>query len=157
MVAGRCLRALPISQSSAELKPVKRSGRLRFFDVAEWAVICAVGVAVTVVIAMGYVRSLGPGEDIEHARSMAMVALIVASATITVGLSGLRTRSAVIAVVAALTSAVAVVQLGGIAELLHLSPLHVDDWLLAGAAGLVPGALASLITFRRRARDDERT
>lgn len=135
---------------------MRRRGRLRFFDATEWAVICAVGLAVSTIVSMGYVRSLGPGEDILHARSMAMVALIVASATITVGLSGLRTRSAVIAVVAALISAVVFVQFDGIADLLHLSPLHTDDWLLAGAAGLVPGALASLITWRRRARYRDR-
>lgn len=135
--------------SSEQLRPVKRRGRIRFFDATQWAVICMVGLAVTAVIVVGYVRSLGPGEDIQHARSMAMVALIVASATITMGLSGLRTRSSVIVVLASLASLFLLVQFRPVAELLHLSPLHADDWLLAAAAGLVSGALASLITWRR--------
>ncbi len=42
---------------------------------------------------------------------------------------------------------------GPVARLLHLSPLHADDWLLAGAAGLASGALASLIMWRRRTHE----
>ncbi len=146
------LLVFPQVASSDRLKPLKRRGRPRFFDAAEWTIICVVGLAVAAAIATGYVRSLGPGADIEHARSMAIVTLIVANATITLGLGGIRSRSALVAAVACFASAVVLVQIDFIAELLHLSPLHADDWLLAGAAGLAPGALASLITWRSRAR-----
>lgn len=143
------LLVFPQVPSSERLTPLTRHSRLRFFDTVEWAVICVVGLAVAAVIATGYVRSLGPDQDVEHARSMAMVTLIVASATTTLGLSSLRTRSSVVAIVGSLASAVVFVQSGPIAELLHLSPLHADDWLLAAAAGVVPGALASLMIWRR--------
>ncbi len=149
------LLVFPQAPSSQQLRAVKRSSRLRFFDPVEWTIICVVGLAVTGVIAMGYVRSLGPAEDVEHARSMAMVVLIAASATITAGLSGLRTRNSAIVVAASLVSAAVLVQFAPVARLLHLSPLHADDWLLAGAAGLAAGALASLIMWRRRVRNGE--
>lgn len=146
------LLVFPRAPATDPLKPMRRTGRLRFFDAPEWIIICAVGMAVTVFIAMGYVRSLGPAGDVEHARSMAMVMLITASATITAGLTGLKTRSSAIVVAAALASAGLLVQIPTMAELLHLSPLHADDWLLAGAAGLAPGGLAFLIVWRHRLR-----
>jgi Ca2+-transporting ATPase len=147
------LLVFPQVPSSERLKPVRKHSRLQFFDAAEWMIICVVGLAVTAIIAIGYVRSLGPGEDIEHARSMAIVALIVASATITLGLGGLKSRSAALTAAVSLASAILFVQVDSIAELLHLSPLHADDWLLACVAGLLPGALASLLTWRSRTRE----
>ncbi len=142
----------PNAPTSEQLRPVKQARHPRFFNAPEWTLICVVGVVVTVIIVFGYIRSLGPGDDTDHARSMAMVALIVASAAITLGLTRLRTRAAIIAAGASVASAIVLIQLAPIAMLLHLSPLHADDWLIAGTAGLVPGVLASLITLRRPVR-----
>jgi Ca2+-transporting ATPase len=100
---------------------------------------------VSIVIVIGYTRSLGIDNDVEHARTMALAALIVASATITAGLSRLRSRSSTIAVVATLVSGVILSQVPPIASLLHLSPLHLDDWLIAGFGGLLAGSLAGLL------------
>lgn len=131
--------------SSDELDLVKRQSKLRFFDRREWAVIGLVGGLITLMVMLGYYYSLGPDNDVEHARSMAMVALIIASAVVTAGLSGLRSRSAVIAVVATVGTAVVVVQLSPIAELLHLRSLHFIDWTYAVLGGLFAGAFAVLI------------
>jgi Ca2+-transporting ATPase len=122
---------------------VRRDAKVRFFDWREWALIGLVGGLVTVVIAVGYARSLGIDNNVEHARTMALVALVVASATTTAGLSRLRSMSAIIAVAAAIGSALALVQIRPLAEVLHLSPLHLDDWLIAGLGGLLAGALAA--------------
>jgi Ca2+-transporting ATPase len=129
--------------ATGDLGRVRRDAKVRFFDWHEWALIGLVGGLVTVVIAIGYERSLGIDNNVEHARTMALVALIVASATITAGLSRLRSMSAVIAVAAAIGSALALVQIRPLAEVLHLSPLHLDDWLIAGLGGLLAGALAA--------------
>lgn len=138
--------------SSDELHRMRKARRPRFFDTTEWVLIGLAGLVVTLAVTLGYVRSLGPMQDVEHARSMAMVTLVVASAAITAGLSGLRTRTAAISVVAAIASAAVLVQLPALAELVHLSPLHADDWMLATAAGLLPGAIAALLPLRRRLR-----
>jgi len=148
------LLVFPQMPSSEHLSAVMQPRRIRFFDAVEWVFICVIGIVVTAAIWIGYVRSLGPNAHVEHARSMALVSLIVASATITLGLSGLRTRSAALAVIASVASALVLVQFAPIARLLHLSPLHVDDWLLAFASGVIPGTLALLMTWRRRARND---
>jgi Ca2+-transporting ATPase len=131
--------------ASDKLDPVQRNRKLRFFSWQEWTLIAFIGSLVIAMIVIGYARSLGTSNDIEHARSMALVALVVASATMTAGLTRLRTRSSVIAVLATIASAVLLVQLAPLARLLHLSPLHVDDWLIAGLGGAIVASLAAFI------------
>lgn len=133
---------LPLSE---ELEPVQISRTVRFFDWREWTLIGLVATLVIALIVVGYERGLGSNNDVEHARSMALVALIVASATITAGLTQLRSRSSVIAIMATVGSALVLVQVPPMASLLHLSPLHADDWLIAGLGGLVVGSLAAFL------------
>ena len=103
-----------------------------------------VSVVATGVIVWSYSFNLGDELDVPHARSMAMAALITASAAITVVLSRLRSRNALIAVVVTMVSAVLAIQVEPIARLLHLSPLHLVDWLAAIGGGFVIGAAAGL-------------
>jgi Ca2+-transporting ATPase len=122
----------------------------RFFDRREWLVISFIGALLTIVLIGGYVRSLGPLQEVEHARSMALAILIVASATVTAGLSRLRGRVAWGVSAAAVASAVVMIQVEPLARLLHLSPLHADDWLVAAGSGVVAGSLSALLTRGRR-------
>jgi P-type Ca2+ transporter type 2C len=131
--------------TSEELEPVERHRKLRFFDWREWALIALIGALVVALIVVGYTRSLGGNNNVEHARSMALAALVVASATMTAGLTQLRSRGSVIAVLATIGSALLLIQVPLFASLLHLSPLHVDDWLIAGLGGLGVGSLAALL------------
>ncbi|MGZ8992887.1 MAG: cation-translocating P-type ATPase, partial [Burkholderiaceae bacterium] len=135
---------------SDQLEVVPRPAPLRFFDQREWFIIGAVGVIITLVISAGYVRGLGVYRDIDHARTVALAALIVASGTLTAGLNGVRSRSTLVALALTLGSALALVQIEPIARLLHLSPLHLDDWIIAAAGGLIAGAGAALIPRRQR-------
>ena len=96
--------------TSGRLEPVDRNRKLRFFDWREWTLIGLIGSLVTGIVILGYVRSLGGSHDVEHARAMALVALVVASATMTAGLSRLRSPAAVIAVLATIGSALILVQ-----------------------------------------------
>lgn len=131
------------SPSVHELLPVKRGARLTFFDRAQWATILVVGIIVTVIVGGSYLRSLGAGYDVEHARAMAMVVLTTASAAFTASLTRLRGPLARIMVIVTMGLSVLLVQTPGLAALLHLKPLHVDDWMLAIGGGL----LASLIVW----------
>jgi len=136
---------------SDRLDTVER-GRLRFFDGRQWSVICLAAAVITLVILLGYERSLGAARDVEHARTMALVALIVASATVTAGLTELRTSTAVIAIVVTIGSALLLVQVGPVAALLHLRALHIDDWLVAAIGGMLAGASSLLLPLMRRRR-----
>lgn len=131
--------------ASDRLEPVDRNRKLRFFDWREWTLIAFIGLLVTGLVILGYVRSLGGNHDVEHARAMALVVLVVASATMTAGLSRLRSAAAVIAVIATIGSALVLVQVPALAGILHLSPLHVDDWLIAAAGGLLAGSLTTIL------------
>jgi len=126
---------------------VRRHGRdARFFDRLQWLAIVLTGAVIAAVVMGSFVRSLGAGYDVEHARAMALVALTVASAGVTAALSGLRGRMARLLVALTLLSSLALVQVPWLAKGLHLAPLHLDDWLIAVGGGL----LAALIPLARR-------
>jgi Ca2+-transporting ATPase len=133
------------------LAAADRRASARFFDRRDWLVIGAVGTLVTLALSAGYARSLGPEHTVEHARSMALALLIVASATVTAGLSRLRGRAALGLAATAIGSAIVMIQVPQIAGLLHLSPLHADDWLVAAASGFAAGLLSAAFAHRRPA------
>ena len=143
--------ALLVFQDLPDSDPLRRVAHARdprFFSRWQWFVIVLVGALVTVMVVYSYDRSLGSGYDVEHARAMALLVLLAASAGITAGLSRLRTRAARAMVAATLITAAMSVQVPWIAEWLHLHPLHLDDWLLATVAGLVAAVLPTLTRSR---------
>jgi Ca2+-transporting ATPase len=137
---------LPADES---LAPVDRRDRIRFFDRAQWLTIAAVGTLVTAIVTVTYLRSLGTGYDVEHARAMALVALTTASAGITVNLSRLRTGAARVMVAGTVALSVLLVQVPAVAGLLHLAPLHLDDWMLAIGGGVLASLLSAMTSVRR--------
>lgn len=136
--------------ASEVLTPLRHGRRLRFFSVREWLVIGGVGVLVTLMIIAGYERSLGEGREVEHARAMTMAMLSFASAMLTVVLGGLSGHVARTMVVVTVLSALLFIQHPLLAGLLHLTPLHLDDLLLAAAGALAIAGLALLGRFGRR-------
>lgn len=138
------------------LSPVRRDARLSFFNRRQWLTMVAVGTLVTVIVAATYLRSLGTGYDVEHARAMAMVVLTTASAGITASLAGLRSRAARIAVAGTMALSFLLVQTPALAALLHMKPLHADDWMLAAGGGLLASVLAAAASARRGGARDAR-
>jgi Ca2+-transporting ATPase len=132
------------------LAAARRPATARFFDRRDWLLIGAVGVLVTLALSAGYARSLGPEQTVEHARSMALAVLIVASAMVTVGLSRLRGRAAWGLAAIAIGSAIVMMQVPQLARLLHLSPLHREDWIIALATGLATGLLSAVFAHEPR-------
>jgi Ca2+-transporting ATPase len=152
--------ALLVFQDRPPLKGLARVARgqdAAFYDARGWFVILAVGTVVTVATVRSYQHALGPGADVEHARSIALAVLVIATATITAVLSGLRSWPARIMVLAALLSLVLLVQVPGIAPLVHLRPLHVNDWTIACTAGALTGALALLLRLRGHGAEQGRS
>jgi Ca2+-transporting ATPase len=141
------LLAFHAASATGHLDPVReRQQKARFFSGSQWLVVIATGVAITLVVLVGYARSLGPAENVEHARAMALVALVIASTTMTAILSGLRTAVARAVAAASAASAVVLLQVPPLAALLHVAPLHSDDWAIATAGGFLSGAIATLFT-----------
>jgi Ca2+-transporting ATPase len=96
-----------------------------------------VGALGTIFVALSFDRSLGARVDVEHARAMALVSLVGFGVALTASLSGLRTRTAVAVTALSLALAVLLVQTPGLSALMHLSPLHLDDWVLGMGGGLL--------------------
>jgi Ca2+-transporting ATPase len=122
------------SDAARDEIPVGRGRDVQLFSRQEWGIIAVVGALITLGVGLTYVRSLAGGD--EHARAMAMVALTTASASVTAVLSRLATRAARAVVALSLAAAVGLVQTP-LAPLLHIRPLHLDDWGLALAGGAI--------------------
>ncbi|HXV40169.1 MAG TPA: cation-transporting P-type ATPase [Steroidobacteraceae bacterium] len=123
--------------------------RARFFSRRDWTAIAVAGVLMAAALVAGYRYALASG-GIEHARAMALVALIVAWVMTTALLTGLATRAARAITALTLLSAFAFTQWPPAAALLGLQPLHADDWLYAVVAGLLTATPALALRMRRR-------
>jgi Ca2+-transporting ATPase len=133
--------------SDDDLRQQDHTRRLRFFNGRQWLTIVLVGILITVIVITSYVRSLGAGFDVGHARAMALLALTTASAGITVALSKLHGLAAKLVVAATLASSLVLIQIPGLAALLHLSPLHLDEWMIAIAGAVAVSLLPAIQGF----------
>lgn len=134
------------------LAPVQRRARAGFFSRRAWAAIVMLGGVLTALLVGGYQVALAgtEGGDVEHARAMAMTLLVIASAAIAAGLTRLRTAASRVIVSAQLAALVLLVQLPPASSLLHLRPLHLSDWGLSAAGGVLIAAASLAIASRLR-------
>ncbi len=131
------------------LAPVSAAAaRARFFTAPVWWRIGLLGGLLSLAVIGSYLHALGADRDVPHARAMALSLLLLASAALATGLSGLRQRSARALVAGTLGSVLVLVQWPSSSRLLGLSPLHGADWALLGLAFVVTG-LATRALARR--------
>ncbi len=130
------LLAFQTEASSDRLRQAPRARGARFFSTRDWVVLISTGILSTAVVTLGFLHSLGEAGDIPHGRAMALSMLTLASGLAAALWSRLATRAAVIVTLGTVALTVVLVQLQPLSVLLHLQPLHWDDWLraLAGAA-----------------------
>jgi Ca2+-transporting ATPase len=126
------------------LEPPRRARPARFFNLRQWLVILTVGGFVTAFVVWGYLRSLGSTGNVEHGRAMALVALNLAIAALVAALSRLQTLAARLVSGGAVALSAVLVQVPVLARLLHVQPLHLDDWALALAGSLAAASLPLL-------------
>lgn len=141
--------ALLVYQQLPETRNVpitKYHGSVWFFSRREWALIYLAGLAMTCFLAGGYIYSLGLGRDIEHARSMALAILCLYSAFLTAALSRLQTPMSAIVTAVTILFTLLLIQVPLFATVLHLQPLHLNDWLIASAGSCIV-ALLCLLPF----------
>jgi Ca2+-transporting ATPase len=120
----------------------------RFLTRGEWVRVGLVGTTLTALLVAVYVRSLGEAGHVEHARTMVLVVLVMASTAFLCVLSRLHDAAPRWIAVLAGIAVIGIVQVPTLAARLHLEPLHADDWLLAAGTGVA----ISLPLVRRRSR-----
>lgn len=138
--------------ASGPLAPVLRRRRARFFSGASWLSIVLIGGLMACALVASYLYALGAEHNVGHARAMALVMLLSASAGITTGLTALRRSAARWTVAGTFASIVVLVQIPALAGLLNLQPLHGADLAWVGAAfaavALASYALAAWLRYR---------
>jgi Ca2+-transporting ATPase len=115
----------------------RRRSPARFFSRRDWAALAATGALLTAAVLAAWVRSLGAGRDVDHARAMALASLVTASGALTAVLTRLTTRPARVLAAGTLLVSAVLMQTPGLARLLAVSPLHADDWAVAVAASVL--------------------
>jgi Ca2+-transporting ATPase len=125
----------PIGSSPA------RGDRVRFFDKRQWWTIVLAGAVITLMVLGTFIRSLGADYAVDHARTMALLVLILAGAGITATLSRMHGIMAWVMVVGSPALAALFIHTPALRALLHLHPLHWDDWLIALGGGLLAAVL----------------
>lgn len=120
---------------------VRSHGTAKFFSLGQWLMLVATGLVIAVIVSAGYLRSLEGIQNVDHGRAMALATLTSASALITAALSRLRTRAAWVMCIGTLASSFVLIQTPRLDALLHLTPLHWDDWALALLGGCAAAAI----------------
>ena len=139
---------------AGDLEPAGRGDGARFFSRREWAAIALVGGLIALVVIGAYVWNVRESGQAEHGRAMAIATLAFASAALTARLSGLRTRTARIIAAATIGSTIIMIQTPLLAGVLHLEPLHLLDWSVAVAGGVLAAALSREFALRPAPRGD---
>ena len=143
--------ALLVFQDLPATERLTRAGRrirAQFFARRDWAVIGAAGMLITVLIIAGYSDSVAERGGVEHARAVAIAGLTFASAALTAALSRLRTWVARAIAGGTVGFSILLIQIPGLARLLHMQPLHWDDWGRVLAASTLPALLPLLFPPR---------
>lgn len=130
--------------------PPAKADRTRFFDNRQWRTIMVVGGFVTLLVLGSYIRSLGAEYAVEHARTMALLALVMAGSGITAALSRMRGMASQAMVLLPPMLSAILIQTTALSEVLHLHPLHWDDWLFALGGGLIALLLTGHDAWRRK-------
>ncbi len=144
--------AMLVFQETASKKLVRdarTTGHARFFDRSQWLMLITTGLVLAGVVSAGYLRSLEGVGNVEHGRAMAIATLTAASALVTASLSRLRTTAAWVMCLGTLASSFVLIQTPKLDALLHLTPLHWDDWALAILAGAAVAAIPPIWELKR--------
>jgi len=136
--------------TSDRLQPGGVRGPARFFTRRDWGTIGLVGGLITLFVVLGYLTSTAEPGGVEHGRAIALAVLTLSSAVLTAALSRLRTLASRVISGATVALSVVLIQVPPLARLLHLAPLHPEDWGLALAASLLAGAPLALGLRERR-------
>lgn len=121
-----------------------------FFSRSQVIIILATGGLITLGVAGLYIGVEANGEPPEHARAMAVIALIISLVTLLAALSRLRGRVPKAIAATALLFAIVATGIPVLADGLHLHPLAAREWIISGVVGAL-AALASLLFHEKRA------
>lgn len=144
--------ALFAFQEKASATNRLNSGK-QFFSNTDTLRIVLTGSGLTLAIGFMYLSGLEEKSDVGHARAMALAVLTCWSAALVFLFTRFRTWTASVVAIATVLSSLLLTQVSPLSTRLHLSPLHVMDWITIG--GIVIG-FALLVEFWPRFSNREK-
>lgn len=100
-----------------------------FFSRADKMSIVLIGLGVATALGFSFVSGLNENSDVGHARGKAMVMLTLWSAGAVAVLTRFKTWASILITVCTLASTLLLVQTPFLTGILHMTPLHLADWL----------------------------
>jgi Ca2+-transporting ATPase len=122
--------------------------RTSFFTKADVVRVLLVGLVLTAALIISYMTGLSESSDANHGRAKVLALLSFWSAGVAVFLTSGKSRTANIIAVVSIVSSIILIQFKGLAEPLHLTPLHSLDWLKVSAT--VIGSILLLRLLHRK-------
>lgn len=123
--------------------------RVSFFDKRDALLVLLVGLAVTTALILSFVTGISENSDVNHGRAKVMALLPLWSAGLAVFLTRGKSRAANFVAAVSFLCSVFLIQTRWLAVPLHLTPLHVLDWLKV--CSTVVAAIAALFILQRKA------
>ena len=120
-----------------KLEPAVRQTTIKFFTRQDWTTIITLGIFSTFSIIFGFLWTLHINMNVEYSRALSLAFLCFTSATLTIGLSGFKTWTACIVILATLTFSTLLIQIPMISKFLYFTPLQARDWLIVIIGSLI--------------------
>ncbi|WP_412471794.1 cation-translocating P-type ATPase [Halobacteriovorax sp. RT-1-4] len=105
------------------------SHRRSFFNKKELMTILTLGLSLTAILIISYISAVSESQDVAHGRAKAMALLSLWSAGIVIALTKCRTTAANLIILCTILLSLVLTQYNLMANALHLSPLHLMDWI----------------------------
>ncbi len=135
-------------QNSASTRHKDLPPTSSFFSHREVAYISLVGLGVALALGLSFVLGMNEGLEVGHARAKAIAILTFWSAGLSCYLTQYRSRVANILGFMTMLTSISLIQFSDLIPSLHLTPLHLKDWL--EAIGIVVLFIGAMSLLRRR-------
>lgn len=139
--------ALLAFQTMASLNHDEVNTQKFFFSKYQVLTICLTGTLLAFILGWSFLSRLPDQSSPEHARSMAMAILTLWSAGIASYLTRFRSQLANILSGLTVLSSTVFIQMSDRLEFLHLTPLHLEEWIISG---LIVVFIISALDFLKR-------
>jgi Ca2+-transporting ATPase len=100
-----------------------------FFNKKETVAILTIGISLTAIIILSFIAGVSENQNIEHGRAKVMTILSFWSAGLVMVLTKGKTLTAKLLMIITILSSVILIQTKIFSQALHLTPLHILDWV----------------------------
>ncbi|MDR3492389.1 MAG: cation-transporting P-type ATPase [Gammaproteobacteria bacterium] len=135
---------------SKNLAIAETKNKIYFFTNKDWSTLLITGLFLTAVVILSFIFIYDQNLNTEHARAFVLAELGFTSATLTLGLSGFKTRVAQIVIMATVLFTILLIQVSIISNFFSLTPLNLHDWLAVMITSFITYILIKIKGYQQK-------